>query len=246
MQAQGSGDFKLSQQGDDPADNEVMRSGDKAEAGLTGGSGGTKAERQPKAAAAAEERFTQGLSPQYYVSGGQAEYNPQAAAAEKPGFSQGSHQSVATSPGLHHAASNWSTVPVPKAGIAEGLKQGSQQLAGSQEAGQAPRVTPAEEMAASRVEHSHIAHSQGSHLHTSHPYTQTATTADAGEKKEDSMRKHKASAVTELLNQTSGKGAADERELPVVKKLPPWFKDSSEHAEEVHSPACPVHKCLQP
>ena len=55
------------------------------------------------------------------------------------------------------------------------------------------------------------------------------------------MHEHKASAVTQLLHQDSGKGGTEERELPAVKKLPPWFKESSEDAEEVHSPTHPFH-----
>ena len=235
----------LSQQGDDPADKKVMRFGDEFELGPKGELEGAKAAGQHKAAVATKEALSQSLSPQYDASGGQAVYNAQSAATEKPNLPQGSHHSVAMSPGLHHAASNWSTVAMPRASGAEGLKEGSQQPAGSQEVGQAPHVTPDEGMAASLEEHSHAAHSQGSHLHSSHPYTQTAITADAGEKKEDSMHKHKASAVTQLPNQDSGRGAAEERELPVVKKLPPWFKESSEDAEEVQSPTHPFHNCIQ-
>ena len=238
LQAQGSGTFKLSQQGDDPADKKVMRSGDDFEAGSTGVLEGTEAARQRKAAAGAEETFSQGLSPQDDVSGGQAEDTSQAAAAEKLSFYQGSHHSVAMGQGQHQAASNWSIVPTPGAGAAEGLQEGSQQLTGSQEAGQAPHVTPAEGMAASLVEHSHAAPGQSSHLYPSRPSSHMATTADTAERAETS-------AMTQHLRQKSGKAAAEQHELPAVNELPPWFKESSEDAEEVRGSTHPLHIGLQ-
>ena len=226
MQAQGSGDFKLSQQSDGPVNMEVTRSSDESEAGLTGGVEGRMIERQHEPAAAVEKTLSQSLIPPYLVSGGQAEHKSQAGAAEKLGFPHGGQHSV--------AQNSAAEAPVAK-------KQGSQQSPGSRDPGRAPHVTPAEGVAASLEEHSHAAHSQGSHLYSSQPHPQTATTANAAERKEDSMQEHEASMVTQNLHQNSGKGAIEERELPAVKKLPPWFKESSEDAEEVHSPTHPFH-----
>ena len=230
MQAQGPGDFKLSQQGDGPAIMDVMKSSDESEAGSRGEVEGTMVERQHEPAAAVEITLSQSLIPPYLVSAGQAEHKSQAGAAEKLGFPQGGQHSV--------AQNSAAEAPVAR-------KQGSQQSPGSWDPGQAPHVTPAEGVLASLEEHSHAAHSQGSHLYSSQPHPQTATTASASERKEDSMHEHKASAVTQLLHQDSGKGAAEERELPVVKKLPPWFKESSMDAEEVQSPTHPFRNCIQ-
>ena len=230
MQAQGSGDFKLSQQGDGPAIVEGMRSSDETEAGSTGGVEGTMVERQQEPAAAVENTLSQSLIPPYLVSSRQAEHKSQAGAAEKLGFPQGGQYSV--------AQNSAAEAPVAR-------KQGSQQSPGSWDPGQAAHVTPAEGVAASLEEHSHAAHSQGSHLYSSQPHPQTATTANAAERKEDSTHEHTASAVTQPPHQDSGKGFAEKRELPAVKQLPPWFKESSEDAEEVQSPTHPFHICIQ-
>ena len=230
MQAQGSGDFKLSQQGDGPVNMEVMRSSDESEAGSTGGVEGTMVERQHEPAAAVETTLSQSLIPPYLVSGGQAEHKSQAGAAEKLGFPHGGQHSV--------AQNSAAEAPVAR-------KQGSQQLAGSQDAGQAPHVTPAEGVTASLEEHSHVVHSQGSHLYSSQPHSQTATAANAAERQEDSTHEHTASAVAQPPHQDSGKGFAEKHELPAVKQLPPWFKESSEGADEVQSPTHPFHICIQ-
>ena len=52
--------------------------------------------------------------------------------------------------------------------------------------------------------------------------------------------------MSQLLHSNSNKGLAKEHELPAVKELPPWFKESFGDAEEVRNPTCPVHTGRHP